>query len=70
MSENASLIADLVDALPQRDQELTLDFVKKLIRAWDPDFTKVTPDEAKRMREAEESGFVSSDEIDWDAIGI
>lgn len=45
-------------------------FVKELIRAWDPDFTKVTPDEAKRMREAEESGFVSSDEIDWDAIGI
>ena len=45
--------------------------LKKLILAWDPDFTKLTPAEAKALREAEaqiERGeTVSDDEIDWDA---
>ena len=36
---------------------------------WDPDFTKVTPAERKRIEEAENSGFVSDSEIDWDNIG-
>lgn len=43
--------------------------IKKLILAWDPDFTKVTPKEAKEIEEAEQSGFVSSDEIDWENLG-
>lgn len=35
---------------------------------WDPDFTKVTPDEATRISSAESSGFVSEEEIDWDNL--
>ena len=31
--------------------------------------TKVTPEEAKRITDAEKSGFVSESEIDWDSIG-
>ena len=38
-------------------------------KAWDPDFTKATPEEAKRIADAEKSGFVSESEIDWDSIG-
>lgn len=34
----------------------------------DPDFTKVTPAEAARIGAAENSGFVSEDEIDWDNL--
>jgi hypothetical protein len=37
--------------------------------AWDPDFTKVTPEEAERMKAAEESGYIFDDEIDWENIG-
>jgi len=50
-------------------EELNSEFIKKLVFAWDPDFTKATPDEAARIKAAEESGFVSEDEIDWDKIG-
>ena len=43
---------------------------KKLVLAWDPDFTKVTPEEAKRLEEAEQNfqngDTVSHDEINWD----
>ena len=37
----------------------------KQILLWDPDFTKVTKEEADRIRKAEESGFVDDSEIDW-----
>ena len=40
----------------------------KQILAWDPDFTKVTEEEAERIRKAEESGFVDDSDIDWDHL--
>jgi len=45
------------------------EFVKRLVLAWDPDFTKVTPDEARQLDEAEKSGFLADEEIDWDSLG-
>lgn len=41
---------------------------KEQILAWDPDFTKVTPEEAARIKVAEESGFISEEDIDWDNL--
>ena len=70
MSSIAIDTARMIDILPAEDQVFAFEFVKKLVLAWDPDFTKVTPEEAKRIAEAEESGFVSEDEIDWDNIGV
>ena len=61
-------IARMVDMLPECDQYFAQEFVKKLVLAWDPDFTKVTPDEAEKIEAAEASGFVSEDEIDWDNL--
>ena len=37
--------------------------------AWDPDFTKTTPDEAERIAQAEKSGFIDDEDIDWEKIG-
>ena len=48
----------------------TLKFIKKLVLAWDPDFTKVTDEEKNRISEAEKSGFVNDGDIDWDCIGV
>ena len=62
-------IMKMVEILPSDDQQFAYEFVKKLVLAWDPDFTKVTPEEAERIKAAEESGFVSESEIDWDNIG-
>ncbi|MCL2082683.1 MAG: hypothetical protein FWH04_05560 [Oscillospiraceae bacterium] len=61
--------AKMLDMLPMDDQRFAYEFVKKLVLAWDPDFTRVTSEEAERIKAAEESGFVSDDEIDWDTIG-
>lgn len=41
--------ARLIDMLPEDDKNFAYEFIKKLVLAWDPDFTKVTSEEAKHM---------------------
>lgn len=70
MSNMAVEAARLLDILPEDDKRFAYEFIKKLVLAWDPDFTKLTPDEAKLLEDAENSGFVDADDIDWSKIGI
>jgi len=69
MSEIAMNAAHMIDMLPDQDKYLAYELIKKLVQAWDPDFTKLTSEEAKQLEEAEKSGFVDSTEIDWSKIG-
>ena len=68
MSSVAMNIARMVDMLPESDQLFAQEFVKKLVLAWDPDFTKVTPEERAMIEAAEKSGFISEEEIDWNNL--
>ncbi len=61
--------ARLMDMLPENDQNFAYEFIKKLVLAWDPDYTKLTPEEARRVDDAEKSGFVNDTDIDWSQIG-
>ncbi len=70
MSTIVMKAAELMQSLPPSDQEFAYEFIKKLVKAWDPDFTKVTEAEEARIAAAETSGFVDEREIDWDNIGI
>jgi hypothetical protein len=69
MSSIAMNIARMVNMLPDSDQLFAQEFIRKLVLAWDPDFTKATPDEMKSMEEAEKSGFIPAEEIDWNDLG-
>lgn len=70
MAPLAQKIADMVDMLPERDQNLAFEMVKKLVLAWDPDFTKLTPAERAELERAEaemDSGeYVPHEAISWD----
>lgn len=61
---------DLLEILPESEQKFALEFIKKLVLAWDPDFTKVTSAERLELEEAQkeiESGeIVSHNDINWD----
>ena len=59
----------MIDMLPEKEQELACEMVKRIVLAWDPDFTKVTEAEAKQLDEAEKSGYVDDGDIDWDNLG-
>ena len=69
MSNISMDAARLLDMLPDEDKSFAYEFIKKLVRAWDPDFTKVTPEEAARIDAAEKSGFVADSDIDWNNLG-
>lgn len=56
--------------LPESDQIFALEFIKKLVIAWDPDFTKLTPTELAEVEAADEEishgDIVTHDAINWD----
>ncbi len=69
MAPIAQQIADMVDMLPESDQALAFELVKKLVLAWDPDYTKVTPVEKAQIdRAAAElaaGDYVPESVINW-----
>ena len=68
MSETVMNAARMMNLLPAEEQEFACEFIKRLLRAWDPDYTKLTADEETALQAAEESGFLSESEIDWDHL--
>ena len=68
MSPKTQQMVTMYEMLPEQEQELAYEMVKRFVLAWDPDFTKVTPDELRHLEAAENSGFISDDEIDWDNL--
>lgn len=59
----------LMEILPESYREIALDFVKKLVLEWDPDYTKITDKEKSELDEAVQEfsngETVSHDEINW-----
>jgi hypothetical protein len=69
MSNTAEQVAQMVSMLPDSEQVFALEFVKRLVLAWDTDFTKTTPTESTAMAiglaEIQRGEVVLHDEIDW-----
>ena len=69
MAPIAQQIADMVDMLPETDQALAFELVKKLVLAWDPDYTKLTPAEKaaldKAAIEMEAGDYGTDSAINW-----
>ena len=56
----------MLEMLPETEQDFALEFVKRLVLAWDPDYTKLTPSELERLEEAEYGEYININDIDWD----
>ena len=54
MSAATKEAINLMELLPESDQNFALEFIRKLVLAWDPDFTRVTPAERQAIEEAEQ----------------
>ena len=70
MSTATKQAIELLEFLPESEQNFALEFIKKLVLAWDPDFTKLTLSEKKELEEIEKdmlkNGTVSHNDINWD----
>ena len=60
----------MLEMLPESEQEFASQFIKRLVLAWDPDFTRLTSEEQKQLEAAErriDSGeYIKNSEIKWD----
>ncbi|MDR2902899.1 MAG: hypothetical protein LBU77_00080 [Clostridiales bacterium] len=69
MTNAAEQAAQMIDILPDGEQLFALELIKRLVLAWDSDFTKITPAEAEAIRLADEEfargEFVRDNEINW-----
>lgn len=68
MSTQVKKIAEMLDMLPEQEQNLALEFMKRIILAWDSDYTKLTPKETQELEDAEKSGYINESEIDWNDL--
>lgn len=68
MSAQVQEIAAMLDMLPEQEQNLAVELLKRIVLAWDSDYTKLTPKEAKELAEAENSGYIDEEDIDWDNL--
>lgn len=68
MSPRTQQMVKMYEMLPEQEQELAYETIKRFVLAWDPDFTKVTSEERKQIEEAEKSCFISDEDIDWDNL--
>jgi hypothetical protein len=63
-------IASMLDMLPEQEQLFACEVMKKLILAWDPDFTKLTAKEASDLElaraEFARGETVNHEDINWD----
>lgn len=59
----------MLEMLPESEQELASQLIKRLVLAWDPDFTKLTPEERNRLESAEEridrGEYLKDSDIEW-----
>lgn len=53
MSERVKEMFQLVDMLPETEQDFISEMIRRVDLAWDPDFTKTTEAERKRMELAQ-----------------
>ncbi|MFI3231667.1 MAG: hypothetical protein R3Y29_08995 [bacterium] len=63
----------LLELLPNEEQVLAKEFIKRMVLAWDSDFTKLTPAEELSLKEAEDdikNGNVYSHEEVKKMLGI
>ncbi len=68
MTAIAMDIAKMVDMLPESEQRLAHEVLKRLVLAWDPDFEKVTPEEANRIVAAEADEFIVESDVNWNDL--
>ena len=54
MSEQTRELFQIVDTLPDTEKRLIDELIRRVIISWDPDFTKLTPEEAAVLRQSEQ----------------
>jgi len=60
-------ISNMIELLPEQEQTLAYELIKRLVLAWDTDYTKLTPAERKRLESAE-LNFINGDTVSHEDV--
>ena len=66
MTKMIEQTVSMLEMLPAQEQNFAFEFVKRLVLAWDPDYTKLTQSERKKLEEAENGEYINAKDINWD----
>lgn len=66
MTKMIEQTVSMMEMLPAQEQNFALEFVKRLVLAWDPDYTKLTPSEREKLEKAENGEYINAKDINWD----
>lgn len=66
MPKTIEQTVNMLEMFPTQEQNLAMELVKRLVLAWDPDFTKLTPDERTHLETAEYGEYIDAENINWD----
>ena len=66
MTEMIEQTVSMLEMLPSQEQNFAFEFVKRLVLAWDPDYTKLTPSEREKLEKAETGEYINAKDINWD----
>lgn len=66
MTKTIEQTVSMLEMLPAQEQNFALEFVKRLVLAWDPDYTKLTPSERAKLEKAENGEYINAKDINWD----
>jgi len=65
-------IAEMLEMLPEEERDFACEVLYKLVLAWDPDYTKLTISEEKRIEKARQRAaagqYFKAGEIDWNSL--
>ena len=69
MTQTIQESVKMLEMLPESEQEFASQFIRRLVLAWDPDLTKLTQEERKRLEASEQridSGeYVKDSDVNW-----
>ena len=66
MTKMIEQTVSMLEMLPSQEQNFAFEFVKRLVLAWDPDYTKLTPSEREKLEKAETGEYINAKDINWD----
>lgn len=67
MSQATRQAVDMLEMLPETEQNLALELIKRIVLAWDPDYTRLTTSERISLEKAEQGEYIDFDGINWEA---
>lgn len=66
MTKMIEQTVSMLEMLPSQEQNFAFEFVKRLVLAWDPDYTKLTLSEREKLEKAETGEYINAKDINWD----